>query len=406
MANVIAAVQQADAGHLAQQNAGRPALRRVQGVLSEQRGPLLRQLLRLLPARSVHPAARHLHREGRLDQRGDRPAAPGRHQLARQPAGCDHRGQRVVHLRLGFAEGLQGDDGAAAGGRDDRPRRDADAAGRYSVRPQRRGVRAEQVPRPRRLRGSLAVVRGIRLPHRALGRRGREALDHQPDQRRDAASSRTALHLPGQALRDAGGADRAGDRDDQAGARRAAADAARAGQAAGGPAAERPHAVRHRDDAGSGALPRHRELQPAALRPAAGLDARHAVRLLSQGFSADRRRVARHRAADPGDVQRRPSPQDDARRARLSAAERARQSAAEVRRVGAEDRTRWCSFPPRRATTSWSKTGGEVVEQIIRPDGAARSGDRSVSPPAARCSICWSRFASGPRWASGCWSPR
>ena len=47
---------------------------------------LLRQLLRLLPARGVHSAARHLHREGRLDQRGDRPPAAGGHQLAGRAA--------------------------------------------------------------------------------------------------------------------------------------------------------------------------------------------------------------------------------------------------------------------------------------------------------------------------------
>ena len=36
-------------------------------------------LLRLLPARGLHPVHRHLHREGRLDQRGHRPAAALRH---------------------------------------------------------------------------------------------------------------------------------------------------------------------------------------------------------------------------------------------------------------------------------------------------------------------------------------
>ena len=45
-------------------------------LLPRQRGRVLRQLLRLLPARGVHPVERHLHREGRLDQRRDRPPAP------------------------------------------------------------------------------------------------------------------------------------------------------------------------------------------------------------------------------------------------------------------------------------------------------------------------------------------
>ena len=39
-----------------------------------QRGELFRQLLRLLPAGGVHSAAGYLHREGCVDQRGDRPA--------------------------------------------------------------------------------------------------------------------------------------------------------------------------------------------------------------------------------------------------------------------------------------------------------------------------------------------
>ena len=123
MANVIQQLAPADAGAVAQQDPGRAALRRVQGVLSAQRGALFRQLLRLLPARGLHPAAGYLHREGRRDQPGDRPAAAGGHQCPGQPPRRDHRGQRVVHLRLGFARRLQGDDGPPGRGADDRPRR-------------------------------------------------------------------------------------------------------------------------------------------------------------------------------------------------------------------------------------------------------------------------------------------
>ena len=43
-----------------QQDAGRAALRRVQGLLPEQRGRVFRQLLRLLPARSLRPAHRYV----------------------------------------------------------------------------------------------------------------------------------------------------------------------------------------------------------------------------------------------------------------------------------------------------------------------------------------------------------
>ena len=81
---------------------------------------------------------------------------------------------------------------------------------------------------------------------------------------------------PCQALRHAGGADQGGRGRDQARAGRAAGAAPPGRQAAGGPSAQRPHALRHRDDAGGGLLPGHRELQPAAER--AGRRARRRTR--------------------------------------------------------------------------------------------------------------------------------
>jgi hypothetical protein len=54
----------------------RAAGQRVPRAAAEQRGRVLRLLLRLLPARGVRPADGHLHREGLLDQRGGRAAAP------------------------------------------------------------------------------------------------------------------------------------------------------------------------------------------------------------------------------------------------------------------------------------------------------------------------------------------
>ena len=68
----------------------------------------------------------------------------------------------------------------------------------------------------------------------------------------------------------------------------------RAGQAARGPAAQRPHPLRPGDDAGGRLLPGHRELQPPAVGPPAGIAARHALQLLPRRFPAVRRRVARH----------------------------------------------------------------------------------------------------------------
>ena len=60
----------------AEQDAGRAALQRVPRVLPEERGRVLRQLLRLLPARGLRAAARPVHREGPLDQRAHRADAP------------------------------------------------------------------------------------------------------------------------------------------------------------------------------------------------------------------------------------------------------------------------------------------------------------------------------------------
>ena len=62
---------------------------------------------------------------------------------------------------------------------DGRPRPGAGQAGRHPVRAERHRVSAGQVPRARRLRRGLADLRGVRLPHRVLGRRGRAAFDHQ-----------------------------------------------------------------------------------------------------------------------------------------------------------------------------------------------------------------------------------
>ena len=72
---LVEQVQRPDPRHGAQQDARRPARQRVPRAAAEQRGRVLRLLLRLLPARGLRPADRHLHREGLLDQRRGRAAA-------------------------------------------------------------------------------------------------------------------------------------------------------------------------------------------------------------------------------------------------------------------------------------------------------------------------------------------
>ena len=201
--------------------------------------------------------------------------------------------------------------------------------------------------------------------------------DDQPAHRRGAQTQQETLHLPRQALR---AARRSGSRRPSrrsAGARRAAAGAQGAGQAARGAAAGGPDPVRHRDAAGSRLLPGHRELLAPPLRPQARGDAVHADRLLPARQPADRRRVARDAAADPGDVRRRPQPQDDARRARLPPPQRARQPPAAVRRVGASRQAMFVSATPGRLRAGdHRRRGGRAGDP---PDGPGRS-DRRVEP--------------------------
>ena len=123
------------------------------------------------------------------------------------------------------------------------------------------------------------------LPRRVLGRRGRAALRHPAHQRRGDRAAPAAVRLSLQALRPARRAHPRGRRRDQAGVGRAAGRAEAGRQTAGGPSPQRADPLRPGNDAGGRLLSGHRELQPAAERPAAGVAARHAVQLLSRGLS-------------------------------------------------------------------------------------------------------------------------
>ena len=99
MAQVIAQVRAPGAGDRPQQDPGRAALQRVPRAAARGGRRVLRQLLRLLPARGLHRGHGHLHREGLVDQRRDRPPAPRGH---RRPAGAPRRRDRrlgQLHLR-------------------------------------------------------------------------------------------------------------------------------------------------------------------------------------------------------------------------------------------------------------------------------------------------------------------
>ena len=78
-------------------------------------------LLRLLPARSLCAAHRHLYREGLFDQRADRPHAPLGDARAAGARRRHHRRLRVVHLRYRLGRDLHRDDLCAEEGRAHRP---------------------------------------------------------------------------------------------------------------------------------------------------------------------------------------------------------------------------------------------------------------------------------------------
>ena len=142
----------ADAGHRAEQDARRAAGQRVPGTAAEQRRRVLRLLLRLLPARGVRPADRHLHREGLVGQRRGRAAAALGHAEPAHPARRRGRRHRLLHLRPGDAAGVRRARAEDQAGGVARPRRPAAHPGHRAVHPQRPLVHPRHLPGARATR--------------------------------------------------------------------------------------------------------------------------------------------------------------------------------------------------------------------------------------------------------------
>ena len=159
----------------AEQDPRRSAGQRAARDAAEQRRRVLRLVLRLLPARGVHRADRHLHREGLVDQPGRRAAAARGH--AEPPLAARRRRGRlgVVHLRPRHAAVLPRPLGEARGRRQRRARRSAARPRRRAVRPQRPRLQPGHLPRARRHCRDHPGVRGARGAHRVLRRRDRGA---------------------------------------------------------------------------------------------------------------------------------------------------------------------------------------------------------------------------------------
>ena len=181
-------------------------------LLPEQRGRVLRLLLRLLPARGLRPADRHLHREGLLDQRGGRAAAALGDQQPAHPARRRRGRHGLLHLRPGHAAGVRRAGAQGQGGGGARPRRAAAHAGHRAVHPQRPLLHPRHLPGARRHDRDLPGLRGARRPDRDVRRRGRAALLPAPAHRRGRPRGRRALRLPGHPLRRRARAHGAGDR--------------------------------------------------------------------------------------------------------------------------------------------------------------------------------------------------
>ena len=218
----------ADAGHGAQQDAGGAALPGVPPVLPAERRRVLRQLLRLLPARSLRARERHVHREGIDDQRRDRPHAAVGDAIALRAPRRHHRRQRLVHLRPGLAGGLLRHAAAARARAAHGPRADSPQARRDPVRAQRSRVRPRHLPRPRRHHRGVSVVRGDGAAHRPLRRRDRRARELRSAHRQVVPPPRPRRGLSEVALRHVARPAEGGGRDHQGGARRAARACSRA----------------------------------------------------------------------------------------------------------------------------------------------------------------------------------
>ena len=195
--------RQADPRARPQQDAGRPALRRVPRVLPGQRRRVLRQLLRLLPAGGVPAPIGHVHREGLEPQRRDRQAPPRRHPRPLRAARRDHRRQRQLHLRSRRPGRLRSDRAPTAEGRPVPPRRRPPPPRRSPVPAQRPGPPAGPLPGPRRHARDRAGLGRPDRPGRVLRRRGRADHRGRSADRRAAGRAERPQRVPGHPLRDA-----------------------------------------------------------------------------------------------------------------------------------------------------------------------------------------------------------
>ena len=301
-----------------EQDPGGAALRRVQAILPRERGRILRQLLRLLPARGLRPPIRYLYREGIADQRADRPDAPLGDPGSARARRRHHRRLRVLHLRHRLGRDLFRHDPGPPCRPPIRPAHRHGRPRRPAIPPQRCRLLPRLLPRARRRgRGAPRPPGGPRLAPQLLRRRPggdhRVRPAHRQEDRRDGPHP----HLRQFPLRDAQAHDEAGHGRHPRRIEDAPRPARRRGQAAGGAAPRAAHQFRPRDAGGHRRLQRDRELLPLPHRPRPRRAAAHPLRVHPRQRHRLRRRIPRLGPADRRDVQGRLPPQVHPRRARI-----------------------------------------------------------------------------------------
>ncbi len=302
-----------------------------------QRRRVLRQLLRLLPARGVPPVVRHVHREGLVDQRRHRPPAPRGDGRAVHAARRRHRRVGVVHLRHRLARRATTSSGAArAVGEESPPRGDPARSWSTSSTSATTSCWAAAVPRPRRRdRGPAGRTPSRRYRISLFGDEVESITHFDPLTGEVLRAARPSRGLPGDALRhierrpleaavEAIGAEL---EERAAPSSRPRASCSRPTACASAPSTTWRCCARWASATGIENYSRILDGRPA------GDAAAHAARLLPRRLPDRHRRVAPDGAADRRHVRGRPVAQADARRVRVPAAVGARQPAAAVRRV-------------------------------------------------------------------------
>ena len=367
-------VQPPDARPRPQQDPGRPALRRVQGVLPAQRRRVLRLLLRLLPARGLHPAHRHLHREGRRHQRGDRQAAPRRHARA----ASSRRDVLIVAsvsciYGLGSPEEYAEHGRLAAAGRADPPRpgRCATWSTSSTSATTSTSCAASSACAATRLE-IFPAYEELAVRVEFFGDEVERIVEVDPLTGEILVERDRDRHLPGQALRDDRGQARSWrsttsrqELEERLAELRGAGQAARSRSGSSSARATTSRCCRRPATA-----PASRTTRGTSPRREPGEHALDAARLLPRRLPAVRRRVAHRRCPQvrgmyAGDRARK----DVLVELRLPPALGARQPPADLRRVRADASTRSIFVSATPGPVRAASTAEQVVEQIIRPTG-------------------------------------